>query len=102
MKSRILTLSLLVLTLGLTGCSLPGGEKSADVEFGPGHPQFEKAVKTGQLATIIQIIEQSMSNPCQTINLYNNADAESPREVNLINIECEGLNFPDPEVQSVE
>lgn len=101
MKSRILVLSLLVMTLGLTGCSL-GGNKAESIEFGPGNPEFEKAVKTGQLATIVQIIEQSLSNPCQTINLYNNADPESPREVNLINIECEGLNFPDPEEQSVE
>lgn len=70
---------------------------AGNASFEPGDPDLEKAVKTGQLATIIQVIEQSIAAPCQTINLFNNADPNNPREVNLINIQCEGLGLPDIE-----
>ena len=70
-----------------------GNSNSAAAE--PGNPTFDKGVKTGQLATVVQLINQSTTAPCQTINLFNKSNPENQQEVNLINITCEGLNLPD-------
>ena len=55
---------------------------------------FNNGVQTGQLATIIQVVDQAIATPCQTINLYNNTDENNKKVVDLINITCEGLNLP--------
>lgn len=93
-KSLIASVSLMAVVL--TGCTMPWQE----AEIGPGNAAFDQGVAIGQQATVVQLIEQSLENPCQTINLYNRADTENPREVNLINIQCEGLNLPDIEEAS--
>ena len=59
-----------------------------------GQKSFDQGVQTGQLATIIQIVDQAIAAPCQTINLFNRTDEANPKEVDLINITCEGLNLP--------
>jgi len=56
---------------------------------------FDQGVRTGQFATIVQVVDQALSAPCQTINLYNKSDEANPKEVSLINITCEGLSLPD-------
>ena len=55
---------------------------------------FDNGVQTGQLATIIQVVDQAVAAPCQTINLFNNTDENNKKSVDLINVTCEGLNLP--------
>ncbi len=69
------------------------GKKDATIT--PDSPAYQEALKVGQLATVVEIIERGLTNPCQTIYLYNKSDEANPREVNLINVTCEGLNLPD-------
>jgi len=72
-----------------------GGYQYSQSQFQPGSPAFDQAAKTGQILTIVQVVDQAIANPCRAINLFNKADENNPKEVNLINVTCEGLNLPD-------
>ena len=87
-----------VLGLLLVIAAFGGGYYIADsnaTAAEPGNPAFDQGVRTGQLATVVQLINQSTADPCRTINLFNRSDENNQQEVNLINITCEGLNLPD-------
>ena len=57
--------------------------------------KLNQAAQVGQAQAIAQIIERSMAEPCQPINLFNNIDENNKKEVNLINVACESLNLPE-------
>lgn len=57
--------------------------------------KLEQAAQIGQAQAIAQIIERTMAEPCQPINLFNNIDENNRKEVNLINVACESLDLPE-------
>lgn len=81
--------ALLVLPLTLAACSV-GGPSEEELQ-----EQMAAAAQIGQAQAIATIIDRSIAEPCQPINLYNNVDEANKKEVNLINVACESLNLPD-------
>jgi len=95
MKAIAPIIGILLLAIAAFGGYLYGQNKS--------EANFDQGVLTGQFATIVQVVNQALEAPCQTINLYNKSDEANPKEVNLINITCEGLNLPDiNEAEAIE
>ena len=79
----------LALPLVLAACST---DKETDEER---QQQLATAAQIGQAQAIAEIIERSMAQPCQPVNLFNNVDENNKKEVNLINVACESLNLPE-------
>lgn len=93
MKFLVPIFGLILIVAAFGGGYYTGNSNSVAAE--PGNPAFDQGVKTGQLATVVQLINQSTADPCRTINLFNKSNPDNQQEVNLINITCEGLNLPD-------
>ena len=81
---------LLLATVALAAC----GSGDAEPNEAELQQQLAVAAQIGQAQAIAEIIERSMAEPCQPINLFNNQDPENLKEVNLINIACESLDLP--------
>ena len=81
--------ALLTVALFLTACGTKG---PSEEEL---RQQLNAATQIGQAQAIAEIIERSLAQPCQPVNLFNNIDENNRKEVNLINITCEGLGLPD-------
>jgi len=84
-------IALMLATITLAAC---GGSDDAPSEAEM-QQQMAVAAQIGQAQAIAEIIERSMTEPCQPINLFNNQDENNPKEVNLINIACESLDLPE-------
>lgn len=84
----------MALTLATVTLAACGNNKPAPTEAET-QKQMAVAAQVGQAQAIAEIIDRSMAEPCQPINLFNKQDEKNPKEVNLINIACESLDLPD-------
>ena len=90
--TKFAALALALLTI--TACS-SDKEMAGDMSEEALNQQLAQAAQIGQAQAIAEIIERTITQPCQPINLFNNIDEGNKKEVNLINIACENLDLPE-------